>query len=338
MSAPTAGARRPQDFDVFAGGASSPHRAASLDGRRATSRSATRHDAVDLSSCGLGRGPRHPTARTSRGTATKIAFAARTTANDPLAIYTMNADGTACAQAARTSTTTRRWPTACSMHNFDPAFSPPGPDGVKRIVFASTRGQPRLDRHSFDYTGPQRTPADPTKPNANLYVLEPDPTTAGKSGPPAHVPAQHGALARASCRTAASSSRRRSARRASTSSRSAGRTSTAATTTRSTPSAARSAITQATYVVELADKNFADDLQQPSALHGAGALGVFNRSIGVDFTSTNAERLPGRSERHQYRTRRRRSSRLLSCTRSTVRAAIRRLVHEPAPLPTERCS
>ena len=33
---------------------------------------------------------------------------------------------------------------------------------------------------AFDYAGPQRTPADPTKPNANLYVLEPDPKAQGK--------------------------------------------------------------------------------------------------------------------------------------------------------------
>src|SRR5207248_1131859 len=33
---------------------------------------------------------------------------------------------------------------------------------------------------AYDYSGPQRTPADPSKPNANLYVWEPDPTAAGK--------------------------------------------------------------------------------------------------------------------------------------------------------------
>ncbi len=44
---------------------------------------------------------------------------------------------------------------------------------------------------------------------------------------------------------------------------------------------------QATGVVELADKNFATIFSNQGALHGAGALVVFNRSIGVDFTSQN---------------------------------------------------
>jgi hypothetical protein len=29
--------------------------------------------------------------------------------------------------------------------------------------------------NAYDYQGPQRTPADPSKSNSNLYVLEPDP-------------------------------------------------------------------------------------------------------------------------------------------------------------------
>ena len=84
---------------------------------------------------------------------------------------------------------------------------------------------------------------------------------------------------------------------------------------------------QATYVVELADKDFADIFSNQNAVHGAGALGVFNRSIGIDFTSTNAERLPGRSERHHDRARRSGGA-TSSCTRSTV-AADDGLVHEP---------
>jgi hypothetical protein len=45
---------------------------------------------------------------------------------------------------------------------------------------------------------------------------------------------------------------------------------------------------QATYGVELADKNFATIFSSTNAQHGAGSIAVFNRSIGVDFTSTNA--------------------------------------------------
>jgi hypothetical protein len=45
---------------------------------------------------------------------------------------------------------------------------------------------------------------------------------------------------------------------------------------------------QATYVAELADKNFVTVFSNPTAVHGAGVLGIFNRSIGVDFQSTTA--------------------------------------------------
>ncbi len=44
---------------------------------------------------------------------------------------------------------------------------------------------------------------------------------------------------------------------------------------------------QATYVTELSHKDFAAIFSDSNAVHGAGALGVFNRSIGIDFTSTN---------------------------------------------------
>src|SRR5690606_12310972 len=52
------------------------------------------------------------------------------------------------------------------VHDFDPAFAPDG-----RIVFVSTRGNV-MNRAAFDYDGPQRSPADPSRLNANLYVLE----------------------------------------------------------------------------------------------------------------------------------------------------------------------
>jgi hypothetical protein len=45
---------------------------------------------------------------------------------------------------------------------------------------------------------------------------------------------------------------------------------------------------QASQVVELGDKNFAAIFSDKDAPHGAGTLGIFNRSIGVAFTSANA--------------------------------------------------
>jgi hypothetical protein len=45
--------------------------------------------------------------------------------------------------------------------------------------------------------------------------------------------------------------------------------------------------TQATGVVELADKTFAAIFSDPTAQHGAGSLALINRSIGIDFNSPN---------------------------------------------------
>ena len=50
--------------------------------------------------------------------------------------------------------------------------------------------------------------------------------------------------------------------------------------------------TQATYVTELSHKDFAVIFSNQNAVHGAGSLGVFNRSIGIDFTSTNPSDYP----------------------------------------------
>src|ERR1019366_8931467 len=133
----------------------------------------------DLSTCGLGSGPdvRRPAVSWDAKT---IAFAARASASDPLAIYTMNADGTGCAKQADIA---GHPATGGGLleHDFDPAFSPPNANGVESLVFASTRGNLDTTANAFDYSGPQRTPEDPTKPNANLYVLEADPNAAGKT-------------------------------------------------------------------------------------------------------------------------------------------------------------
>ena len=163
---------RPQDFDVFAGGASLHVVPASLSATGDLQNLGT-DVPVNLAACGLGSSPdvRRPTVSWDGKT---IAFAARATPNDALAVYTMNADGTGCAIQPDIAANHPSGSDANGLlvHDFDPVFSPPGPDNVERIVFASTRGN--LDSSAFPYSGPQRTPEDPTKPNANLYVLEPD--------------------------------------------------------------------------------------------------------------------------------------------------------------------
>jgi hypothetical protein len=278
------GPDRPQDFDVFSSGASLHLVPATITAGAVQNLGPD--TAVDLTTCGLAAAPdvRRPAVSWDAAT---IAFAARSTASDPLAIYTMNADGTGCAK----QTDIANHPATANgllEHDFDPAFSPPGPDGAERIVFASTRGN--LDGAAFDYMGPQRTPEDPTKPNANLYVLEPDPS--GSAGQmrvrqltwqlnvertPSFM--QDGRLIFTAEKREPGfyelALRRQNldggdyhplyAQRATI------------------------GYSQATYAVELAHKDFATVFSNQDAVHGAGALGVFNRSIGPDFTSTNAK-------------------------------------------------
>jgi hypothetical protein len=278
---PPTGSDRPQDFDVFAGGASlhiavvtpSPGGGLTLGADQA----------LDLSACGLGSGSDFRRPAVSWDAAT-IAFAARPTADVPLAIYTMNADGTGCTKQPDIANHPAT-ENGLLEHDFDPAFSPPGSDGVQRIVFASTRGN--LVSDAFDYTGPQVTPADLTKPNANLYVLD------GPGSPlrqltwqlnmerlPSFM--QDGRLIFTAEKREKDfyelALRRQNldggdyhplyAQRASI------------------------GYTEATYVAELSHKDFVTIFSNQNAQHGAGALAVFNRSIGVDFTSPNAADYP----------------------------------------------
>jgi hypothetical protein len=272
---------RPQDFDLFAAGAALHIAAVTLATTGEVKLGMDR--AVDLAPCGLGSAPdiRRPAVSWDGRT---IAFAARAAATDPLAIYTIQADGTGCTKVAGIAA---HDPMANGLleHDFDPVFSPPGPDGIERIVFASTRGN--LDPSAFGYSGPQPTPADMTKPNANLYVLEPDPSGAGA----ARVRQLTWQLNMERMPSFMQDGR------------------LIFTAEKREPGfyqlalrrqnldggdyhplfAQRGSIgyTQATYVEELSHKDFAAILSNQDALHGAGALGVFNRSLGVDFASTN---------------------------------------------------
>jgi hypothetical protein len=213
----------------------------------------------------------------------KIAFAARSSASEPLQIYEMNADGTACAKHAAVNA----GPTSENgllVHNFDPAYGPPDATGFMRLAFASTRGNAKRD-NLWDYSGPQRTPADPQKPNANIYVYEPD-------------PAQRGAFRIKQLTFLLNMERQPSLM-------SDGRL--VMTAEKRAPGfyqlalrrinldggdyhplyAQRGSIgfAEANSVVETSDKNFVAVFAERGSLHGAGALGVFNRSLGVDFTS-----------------------------------------------------
>ena len=263
----------------------------------------------------------------SRGTARRSPSRRARRASDPLAIYTMNADGTA-ARSRRTSPTHDADEQRPARARLRPGVQPPGADGVERIVFASTRGNldaERLRLHRARSARPRTRPSRTRTSTSSSRTRAPRARTASASSPGSST----WSGCRASCRTGGSSSRPRSASRASTSSRSAGRTSTAATTTRSTRSAAASATTQATYVVELADKDFADDLQQPATPRTAPA-----RSASSTGRSASTSRAPTPSDYPVDPTRHR--SELAVVARAGLLPALaarslrdRRLVHEP---------
>ena len=278
---------RPQDFDVFAPGASL-HIAMVATASATGDLTLVSDRAVDLSACGLGSAPdvRRPAVSWD---AKILAFAARPSADVPLAIYTANVDGTGCAKQPDIAGHDAVG-NGLLEHDFDPAFSPPGPDGIERIVFASTRGN--LDLAGFDYAGPQRTPADPGKANANLYVLEPDSNKTGNN----HIRQLTWQLNMERLPTFMEDGR------------------LIFTAEKREPGfyqlalrrqnldggdyhplyAQRASIgyEQATGAVELSYKDFAAIFSNQDAKHGAGVLAVFNRSIGVDFSNRDPSAYP----------------------------------------------
>ncbi|HLV64526.1 MAG TPA: hypothetical protein VKY73_01885 [Polyangiaceae bacterium] len=158
------------------------------------------------------------------------------------------------------------------VHNFDPAFTPDG-----RMVFVSTRGN-IMNRAAFSYQGPQRTPADPSKLNANLYVLE--------SG----TIRQLTFLLNQEILPSFMRDGRiifTTEKRAPGFYQLAGRRMNVDGGDYHPLFGQRPTIgyTQMTDIVELADKNFAAILSERGARHGAGALAIVNRSVGIDQAS-----------------------------------------------------
>ena len=274
------GLERAQDFDVYTPGADIHVARSTLS---AASVLEISEDTSKTAGCGLD--PK--TADIKRPGVSwdgkRIAFAARSSATEPLNVYEMNADGSACAKHPEINAGVATQ-NGLLIHNFDPTYSPPDDAGVARLVFASTRGN--LSTAAYDYAGPQRTPADPSKPNANLYALDPDKTirqltfnlnlerfptfmsdgriifTAEKRAPGFYQ------LALRRVNLDGGDYHPLYAQRGSIGYREASR------------------------VVELADKNFAAIFADQGAPHGGGTLAIFNRSLGVDFTSANAGDYP----------------------------------------------
>jgi hypothetical protein len=161
------GPASPQDFERFAPGADLLRVSAAIGADGFPTLSGAPESL--LAGCGLGAGVdvRRPNVSWD---GQRIAFSARSAADAPLRVYVIS--GGACAvepliDAPPVDDGGAPLPSnGALIHNFDPTFSPDG-----RIVFASTRGNV-TNSGAFDYQGPQRSPADPSRLNANLYVAE----------------------------------------------------------------------------------------------------------------------------------------------------------------------
>jgi hypothetical protein len=160
-----------QSFEAYNPGADLRLAAASVDSQGTLTLSGSNQSL--MSGCGL-----DPTTADVRRPAVswdgkRIAFGARTGASEPLRLYTMNADGSSCSleptiDLPPVADDGEPVPTNGELvHNFDPTFAPDG-----RMVFVSTRGNTKPTVMDGFFKGPQRTPADPSKLNTNLYVLE----------------------------------------------------------------------------------------------------------------------------------------------------------------------
>jgi len=147
-----------RDFDTFRGGADLRIASLTFGADESITLGASRSL---LDSCGLPGGPDVRTPAVSWD-GSRIAFAARGSASEPLRLYEVSPAGGDCAPITAAAAASNE-ENGILIHDFDPAW---GPDGS--LVFASTRGN--LDGE-VDYRGPTRTPAA-MQPNANLYVLD----------------------------------------------------------------------------------------------------------------------------------------------------------------------
>ncbi|HEY0464934.1 MAG TPA: hypothetical protein VGC79_12020 [Polyangiaceae bacterium] len=264
----------PQSFEAFSPGAEVLRVEASLD--------ATNHVTVGAQSslstlCGLSPASTDARRPAVSWDGSKIAFSARTSASSPFQVYVF--DGSTCAPEPTINappTTDDGQPFTDNgelVHNFDPSFSPDG-----RLVFASTRGNTK-NGAVFSYRGPQRTPADPSRLNSNLYVLE-----SGKIRQLTFLLNQE--LSPAFMRDGRLIMV--TEKRAPGFYQLAGRRMNLDGGDYHPLFGQRSTIDfdQLTDVVETTDKDFAAILSDNGAVHGAGTLAIINRSVGIDQLST----------------------------------------------------
>ncbi len=273
---------RAQDFDQYQPGAELRRVAVTTGANGALTPGA---DTVLNQGCGLERATADIRRPAVSWDGKRIAFAARSQASEPLAIYEMNADGTGCQKNPEIAAGAPSQ-NGLLIHNFDPAYGPPE-NGNSPLVFASTRGN--LKNDAYDYQGPQRTPADPSKANANLYVLE-------RAGAGTRIRQLTFLLNLEREPTFMSDGR------------------LIFTTEKRAPNFYQLALRrinldggdyhplfsqrgsvgypQGGRVIELPQKDLVAVFSEPGVPYGGGTLGVVNRSVGLDFTSANPADYP----------------------------------------------
>ncbi len=269
---------RPQDFDSYSPGADLRRAAVSQTtgtvGLAGVEKSLTAGCGLDIATADI----RRPQVSWD---ASKIAFAARSSASSPLTIYEMNADGSACAKLVEIGAHAPA-ENGLLIHDFDPTYAPPV-GGQSRLVFASTRGN--LSSEPYDYTGPQRTPADPTKANANLYAWDVAPNGERRTR-------QLTFLLNMERSPSFMSDGRlifTAEKRAPDFSQLAFRRINFDGGDYHPLYAQRGSIgyPEGAQVIELSDKNLAAIFRATNTPHGGGALAIINRSIGIDFRSVD---------------------------------------------------
>lgn len=260
----------------------------------------------------------------------RIAFSARSAQNDPFHVYVI--DGATCAPDAvidappEDDTGSPIVLNGELAHNFDPTFAPDG-----RIVFASTRGNV-MNVATIGYSGPRRTPADPSKLNANLYVRE------------GNGIRQLTFLLNQELLPSFMRDGRvifTNEKRAPDFYQLAGRRINLDGGDYHPLFGQRSTIdfNQLTGVVELADKNLAMILSEKGAQHGAGTLAVVNRSIGIDQLSDDSAdylvdvSLVGRPQNNGFF---QESTTILDSTATGKLGGTMGAYRDPAPLPDGR--
>ncbi|HKO93994.1 MAG TPA: hypothetical protein VJU61_22725, partial [Polyangiaceae bacterium] len=270
----------PQDFERFAPGADLLRVSASIGADGWPTISGTPQSLLPV--CGLGGNVdvRRPSASWDGA---RIAFSARTAQDAPWRIYVIE-NGSCAVESAIDAAAQDDNGNAVGnngelVHNFDPAFSADG-----RIVFSSTRGNV-TNASAFDYHGPQRSPADPSRLNANLYVSEPG----GIRQLTFLLDQELFPSFMVDGRLIFSAEKRSPGFY-----QIAGRRMNLDGGDYHPLFAQRSSVgfNQFTEVVELSDRNLAGIFSQQGAARGAGTLAIINRSLGIDQRSDRPEDFP----------------------------------------------